>query len=309
MVTTLLLLTVFALLGAAVQLRSSHATVLRDGLWNLNYVLFIPLAATYALLSIELDRHLLAIVAVGIVAWWLTVAAAGAWARATCSNDPRLGAVWLSGAFANTGFLGFPLAYLVFGADGLRLAIIYDQISLVIPAVVVSTMIARRYGQSDSDVDGSAPGAAASPWRIALLSPPLWTVVVLVLLRTTVLRDPIELETMGHAIGTLVGPYGFVLLGLSLPLGGFSHDRHDVVVTAGAVVIRTVVAPLLVLLVAWAARVHVPNSLLLIAAMPTAFHALIIGRVNGLDAHVLRLAIVVSSALVIIASIGLATAR
>jgi predicted permease len=302
MVTTLLLLAVFALLGVAVQVRSSRSDALRDALWNLNYVLFIPLAATYALLSIELDRQLLTVVAVGIAAWWLTVAVAGGWARATCSDRIKRGAVWLAGAFPNTGFLGFPLAYLVFGTDGLRLAIIYDQISLVIPAVVVSTMIARGHGHEGT------PGAG-SLWRVALASPPLWTVAVLITLRSTVLPDPIELEAMGHAIGTLVGPYGFVLLGLSLPLGGFSHGRHDVVVTAGAVVVRTMVAPMLVLLVAWVSGVDVPGSLLLIAAMPTAFHALIIGRVNGLDANVLRLAIVISSPLVIVASIVIAAVR
>lgn len=301
MVTTLLLLTAFALLGVAVQVRSSRSDALRDWLWNLNYVLFIPLAATYALLSIELDRQLLAVVAVGIVAWWLTVAAAGAWARATCPDRAERGAVWLAGAFANTGFLGFPLTYLVFGTEGLQLAIIYDQISLVIPAVVVSTMIARRHGSSDAN-----DAAARSLWRIALASPPLWTVLVLIVLRLTILPDPVDLDAMGHVIGTLVGPYGFVLLGLSMPLGGFSHGAHDIVVTAGAVVIRTIVAPLLVLLVALVTGVDVPSSLLLIAAMPTAFHALIIGRVNGLDAHVLRLAIVMSSLLVIAASIVVA---
>lgn len=304
MATTLLLLAVAALVGIRLQRRDAvRARRLRERLWTINYALLIPIAAVYALLSIRIDQALVALVACWIAAWWLTVGAAGAWARFACRSPQARGATWMAGAFPNTGFLGFPLAYLAYGTDGLRLAILYDQLSLVAPAVVVSTMIARRHAPREAAADAEPP---ESLMRIALLSPPLWTVAILLVLRATLVTEPVDLELLGSMIGTIVGPYGFLLLGLSLPLGGYTHQRRRLVATAGAVIVRVALAPLLLLAVAWVFGVQVPAALLLIAAMPTAFHALIIGRLNALDAELLRLAVVVSSVLVIAATLVLA---
>lgn len=303
MLPTLLLLAVAAAAGTWLQRRdAARAGRLLDRLWAFNYAVLIPVAAVYALLSIEIDASLLALVACWITAWWLTIALAGGWAQLACATPSARGATWMSGAFPNTGFLGFPLAYLAYGTEGLQLAILYDQLSLVVPAVVVSTMIARRHAPRSDD----ATEPPESLLRIALMSPPLWTVLILIVLRATVVREPIDLELLGTGIGTLVGPYGFFLLGLALPLGAYVHERARLAAAAGAITIRVAAAPLLVLLVAWPFGMSVPHALLLVAAMPTAFHALIIGRVNHLDAELLRLCVVASSAIVIAATLVIA---
>jgi predicted permease len=292
MVSQLALFASCAATGALLQRGSAHGDLVRARLWQLNYAVVIPLAATYAFLSIELDLQLVRIVLCGLVAWWLTVGLAGAYAGLTGFDAPRRGALWLVGAFPNTGFIGFPLAHLVYGAKGLRLAVIYDQVSLVLPAIVLSTIIALRHGTTD---ERTPEVGRRSPWRDVLVSPPVWAVAVLLAIRATIEHRPLELTGLGEIVAAVVGPIGFLLLGLPVPLGGFTHARREVAATLGAVVVRIVAAPCLVWLVAAATRTHVPPALLLVAAMPTAFHALVVGRVHGLDVGVLRLGLLVST--------------
>lgn len=304
MFVDLTLLVVFALLGVRLQ-RWEGAGRFRERLWRANYVLLIPLAAVYAFLSIELDRELLTVVGCAVGAWWLTVLAAGVYAALVAPPGPSRGALWLVAAFPNTGFIGYPLAHLAFGREGLRLAVIYDQVSLVVPAIVVATIIARRYG----GLPGTATGLRdRGLLREVAVSPPLWTVVALLLARVSVLPDPVDIEALGTVVGHVVGPVGFLLLGLSVPLHGFSHAPRDVMETGGACLVRVGLAPALVWIVARAASVEVPVALYLIAAMPTAFHALVLSRIHGLDVGVLRLGVLLTSSTVIgLTVLGVAT--
>ena len=297
MLVDLLLFAAFGALGLWLQ-RGPHGDVVRRRLWAVNYAVFIPVAAAFAFLTVDLDGDLVAIFACTVTAWWLTVALAGAYGHLTARTRPMAGALWLVGAFPNTGFIGFPLANLAFGADGLRFAIIYDQVSLVIPAIVVSTIIAQRHSGSASSV------ATASAWRTVVTSPPVWSVAVLLLLRATIVPEPLELDALGVAVGAIVGPVGFLLLGLSLPLGEFTHGRREVFDVIGAITIRMVAAPLIVWLVAHAAGVDVPDVLYLVAALPTAFHALVISRLYGLEVTVVRLGVLSSSVGVIAVTVG-----
>jgi predicted permease len=304
MFVDLALFAVFAALGVWLQ-RGAHGDLLRRRLWSINYVLFIPLAATYAFLSLELDRHLLALVGCWVGAWWLTVLLAGGVARAVSRDRTRRGALWLVGAFPNTGFIGFPLANLAYGTDGLRLAIVYDQVSLIVPAIVVSTIIARRHMGATS---GPAP-ARRSLLHEVLASPPLWTVLVLVALRATVVPDPVDVGWLGAFVAHTVGPVGFLLLGLSIPLEGFTHDRVEVAQSTAAMLVRVAAAPALVWLVAHAFGVDVPRSLYLIAAMPTAFHALVLSRLHDLDVAIVRLGVLVTSFVVVLGTVTLVALR
>ncbi|MCW2962124.1 MAG: putative AEC-type transporter [Thermoleophilia bacterium] len=291
----LLLITLAALVGVRLQ-RRPGADRLRERIWNANYVLLIPAAAVFAFLSIDLDRALLGVIACGVAAWWATVALGWLWARGTARTRSMRGALILIAGFPNTGFVGYPLAHLAFGAEGLRLAVIYDQVSLLIPSVVVSTIIARRHA--------TTPNEAASLRRQVLLSPPLWTVLIVVALRLTIVREPVELDALGTVIGRVIGPIGFLLLGMSIPLHGFRHDRHDVVLTAGAVAIRLLAAPALVWCAAQVFSVDVPAALYLIAAMPTAFHALVMSRLNDLEVAVVRLGVVASTVIAVVGTVA-----
>jgi predicted permease len=160
-------------------------------------------------------------------------------------------------------------------------------------------VIAQRHADPDPDRP-----PAPSAWRTILVSPPLWSVAVLLLLRATIVPEPLELDALGALVGAIVGPVGFLLLGLSLPLGGFTHGRREVLDVSGAISVRVLAAPLLVWVVAQVAGVDVPDALYLVAAMPTAFHALIISRLNGLEVTVVRLGVLASSVGVIGVTVG-----
>ncbi|MCW2922734.1 MAG: auxin permease family transport protein [Thermoleophilia bacterium] len=307
MLVDLLLFAVSGAIGLRLQLRAGSAR-LRERLWSTNYVVLIPLAAAYAFLSIRLDRELLAVVACGVGAWWLTVLVAGGYAAVAARTRPRRGALWLVAAFPNTGFIGFPLANLAYGRDGLRLAVVYDQVSLVVPAIVVATVIAGHYAEPSGDDAGAVPGAGATGGVRAALrevasSPPLWTVLGLLVLRATVVHDPVQLDALGTVLGHVIGPVGFLLLGLSLPLGGFAHRWSEVAEVAGAAAVRIAFAPAALWLVARLGGADVPHSLYLIAAMPTAFHALVLARLHGLEAHTVRLGLLASSAIVVVGTV------
>jgi predicted permease len=295
----LLLLAGFLALGVQLQRRHAGADRLRERLWQVNYVGLIPIAAAYAFLTIEIDRELVAVVACGVAGWWLAVAAAGGWARLVATNRQARGALWFVGAFPNTGFVGFPLAYLAFGTDGLRLAVIYDQVSLVVPMIVVATVIARRHARPGVVADAADRSAV----REALTSPPLITVVAMLLLRATLVPDPLDLDLLGRAIALVIGPVGFLLLGLSIPLGGFTHRASEVVATMGAVAIRIAIAPALTWAVAWLAGVDIPHALLLCAGLPTAFMTIVIARLHDLEVELVRLGLVVSTLIAVVGTV------
>lgn len=296
MLVDLLPMTLAGLLGLRLQPRDGSDRI-RELVWQANYVLVLPLAATYAFLSIDLDAGTVSLFACAVAAWWLTIGASAAWARTVASTPTRRGALTLIGGFPNTGFVGFPLAQLAFGSDGLRLAVIYDQVSLVVPAIVVAVVIARRH----------MPTAADAGWadvrRQVLLSPPLWSVLVLLALRLTLVREPVELDLLGSIVGHVVGPIGFFLLGLSIPLHGFDHSRRDAVQVGGAVAVRILVAPLLLLAVTTLASVEVPHAMFLVVAMPTAFHVLVLSRLNDLETSAVRLGILASTAIVVTSTV------
>ncbi len=299
MLVDLLLLAAFGALGLWLQ-RGAHGDLVRTRLWAINYAILLPIAASFAFLTVELDGTLVAVFACTVTAWWITVALAGAYGHLVARTRPMAGALWLVAAFPNTGFIGFPLAHLAFGADGLRLAIIYDQVSLVIPAIVVSTIIAQRHAAPSESEMPVQPSA----WRTIVTSPPVWSVLVLLVLRATIIPEPLELDALGTAVGAVVGPVGFLLLGLSLPLGGFSHGRREVAEVVGAISVRVLAAPLLVWAVAHVASVEVPDVLYLVAALPTAFHALVIARLYGLEVTVVRLGVLASSVGVVAVTVG-----
>jgi predicted permease len=283
--------------GAWLQARHPRAATIRSRTWGANMAVVIPAAIVYAACTIRVDGALAAAFACGVVAWWITVLVALGYGRLAAPRDARVrGALAMSAAFPNTSFLGFPLAQLAFGAEGLRIAVVYDALGPVIPAVVLSTAIARVHS---GDAAGRRETVALA--LRALVSAPTAAIAVGAVLRIVVIGDdPLDLHVVGQLIGPVVGTIGFFVAGLSIPLTSIVHGIGEVVQVLGALVVRLVVAPLLLLGVGAAAGVDVPPALLLSCALPTAVHALVIAREHELATHVVRLAILVSTVLALV---------
>jgi predicted permease len=97
----------------------------------------------------------------------------------------------------------------------------------------------------------------------------------------------------------LMGPIGFLELGLALPLDRVSHDIHDLWRAAGPIFLRLAIAPAILFVIHLAIRVDIPTVYYLSIAMPAAFHTLILARVYGLPGPMMRLIVVISSLIMI----------
>lgn len=82
---------------------------------------------------------------IAVIAWGVMIAGAGiSWAIAKYSRfeGARLRVFVLVTTFPNTGFLGYPFAYALFGAAGLSYAVIYDQMGMFPVFVTLGFFIA-----------------------------------------------------------------------------------------------------------------------------------------------------------------------
>jgi predicted permease len=266
-----LLLLAFLAAGAAVQL-SGAPPRLRDAVWVAFFWTFSPVLVFVAFLTVDLDEGLGRALAAAIVASWLVGLAGYAYARLVARERDERGALTLAASFGNTGFLGFPLAQLAFGADGLSLAVLYDRLSWLVPASSISTSIARLHGRREVDVP------RRSRVRAVLANPPLHAFWLALVLRAVGVDVP-GTDTVERIVGAVIGPYGFFLLGLSLTLAPMPRGPAELRRATGAVAIRLAGGPLALLATGALLGADVPGVFYLLAGMPAAFHLLILARV------------------------------
>src|SRR5438270_60225 len=76
--------------------------------------------------------------------------------------------------------------------------------------------------------------------------------------------------------GWAVGPAGFLLLGLALPLERVAHGADDIGRAAGALALKFAGGPLALFVAGRAVGADVPHAFYLLAAMPCAFHLLVL---------------------------------
>lgn len=266
-----LLLLLFLLAGAAAQVVGAP-TRLRDALWIAFFWTFSPVLVFVTFLTVDLDEGLGRALAAAILASWLVGLVGYGYARLVATERDERGALTLAAGFGNTGFVGFPLAQLAYGGDGLALAVLYDRLSWLVPASSVSTTIARLHGRRKLEV------SPRHRLRTILANPPLHAFWLALVLRAS----GVDVPGTGAAqdlVGWVIGPYGFFLLGLSLSLDRAVNPPEELRHAAGAVAIRFAGGPLALLGTGVMLGASVPGVFYLLAAMPSAFHLLILARV------------------------------
>jgi len=130
------------LAGLAVQ-RFPHGDRARDGAWRLFYWLLVPLLVFCTFTTARVDRDLVFALVASILGTWLVFALGVAYARVVSAHRDEQGALILAAGWPNTGFIGYPLAQLLFGAHGVPLAVLYDRLSWLVPGTSASTAVAR----------------------------------------------------------------------------------------------------------------------------------------------------------------------
>jgi predicted permease len=296
MLGQLALLAVFAGLGVAAQLRAGPWA--RTIVWTGFFWVVSPVLVLHTFLTIHIDRALLLALAAAVVGAWITAALAYLYARLVAEHRDERGALALAAGFGNTGFVGIPLAQLVFGHAGVALAVLYDRLAYLVPASSVTVAVARTHGLR-------APALAREGrLRAVVLNPPLLAAAAAIALRIAGVGVP-GIGPSGSVAATLVGPAGFLLLGLSVPLERFEHGREELRRAAGALAVRFAGGPLCLWAVAALSGAHVPAAFYLLAGMPSAFHLLVLARVYDLRPRLMRL-LVVGSTVPAVASVALA---
>jgi predicted permease len=291
-VLKLIFLLVALVIGLLLQrLRSDER--LRDLIWLTSFWLVIPMLVFATFLSFPLDHKLLLAVAAAIVSTWTLLALAYLYSRLVSRERDEQGALILAGGVGNTGFIGYSLAQLVFGHEGLSQAVVYDQLSFGIPMSSISVTVARLFGRRSVDAEGRSRLATV------LLNPPLWALAASLLLRGIGVHIP-HIHTVEDGAAAIVGPMGFLMLGISLPLEQVEHDLLEVGRATGAMVLKIGAGPLILLALGTVFGAHIPPTFYLLAAMPPAFHLLTIARVYDMRPALMRLMVVAATIPVVI---------
>ncbi|HEY5159914.1 MAG TPA: AEC family transporter [Gaiellaceae bacterium] len=287
------LLLVALLVGLLLQrLRSQER--LRDLIWIVSFWIVIPVLVFATFLNFPLNRKLVLAVLAAIASTWTLLLLSYLYARLVTRERDEQGALTLAAGIGNTGFIGYPLAQLAFGHQGLSQAVVYDQLAFGVPMSSISVVVARLFGRRSVDTEGRSRLATV------LLNPPLWTLAAALLLRLAGVHIP-HIRTVEDGAAALVGPMGFLMLGISLPLEQFEHDLREVARATGAIALKIGAGPLILFLLGRAIGAHIPATFYLLAAMPTAFHLLTLARVYDMRPALMRLMIVASTIPVVIA--------
>jgi len=289
----LALLLVALVAGLLLQrLRSQER--LRDLIWIFSFWVVIPVLVFATFLSFPLDRKVGVAVAAVIASTWTLVLLSHLYARLVTPERDEQGALTLAGAVGNTGFIGYPLAQLVFGHQGLSQAVVYDQLSFGVPMSSLSVVVARLFGRRKVDAEGRSRLAAV------LLNPPLWALAAALLLRGIGVHIP-HIHSVENAAAAVVGPMGFLMLGISLPLEQVEYELLEVARATGAIALKIGAGPLILFVLGRAIGAHIPPTFYLLAAMPPAFHLLTIARVYDMRPALMRLMVVAGTIPVIVA--------
>jgi len=289
----LALLLVALVAGLLLQrLRSQER--LRDLIWIFSFWVVIPVLVFATFLSFPLDRKLGVAVAAVIASTWTLLLLSHLYARLVTPERDEQGALTLAGAVGNTGFIGYPLAQLVFGHQGLSQAVVYDQLSFGVPMSSLSVVVGRLFGRRAVDAEGRSRLAAV------LLNPPLWALAAALLLRGIGVHIP-HIHSVENAAAAVVGPMGFLMLGISLPLEQVEYELLEVARATGAIALKIGAGPLILFVLGRAIGAHIPPTFYLLAAMPPAFHLLTIARVYDMRPALMRLMVVAGTIPVIVA--------
>jgi malate permease and related proteins len=264
---------VLLLVGVAV----GNLRLVPEGTGSLLDTLVIRLSLPGLILAVVPELALGAEVAVPVVVAWSATAALAAavwtWSRLASWDHLTTGTLLLVVPLANTSFLGFPAVEALLGADHLPPAVVYDQLGSFLALSTYGAFIASRYGS------GPRPRAAAVARRVVTF-PPFVALVVALALRPIGIPGP--LHEVAVQLGATVTPLAMLAVGLRLQLVRTCWRPG---VLTGALALRLVVAPALVLAAATALEASgtVWTTSILETAMPPMVVAGVLASQADLD--------------------------
>jgi malate permease and related proteins len=262
---------VLLLVGVAM----GNLRLLPDGSGALLDTLVIRVSLPGLILAVVPELALGVEVAVPVlVAWGSTAVLAAvvwAWSRVARLDHVTTGTLLLVVPLANTSFLGFPAVEALLGADHLPPAVVYDQLGSFLALATYGAVVASRYGS------GPRPRTPDVARRVVTF-PPFVALVVAMALRPIGIPGP--LHEVAVQVGATVTPLAMLAVGLRLRL-----DRAGwrPAVMTGALALRLVLAPALVLVVATA--LGASGTVWTTSILETAMPPMVVAGVLASQAH------------------------
>jgi malate permease and related proteins len=242
---------------------------------------------------------------VGVVLAWVALAAAVllAWyvaARVLGLSRPAIGSVLVCVLIANTGYLGYPVVAVLEGLDALSVAVVYDILvgsaALLVGAFSVGAAFGERAGE----------GARERTLSFFARNPPLYAAILGLLAPESLAPDP-AVDVSRIAIIAVL-PIGFFAVGVALAEeaehGTFAGIPKFDPPVALALAARMALAPLLLLALA-APLIDLPETYLLLAAMPCGINTMIVTHTYGLDLRISAAAVAWSTAIAVVGLVPL----
>jgi malate permease and related proteins len=220
--SALLLLVACLVLGALVARFAHPPATLSQGLnW---WVINVALSA--------LVLHLIPTLRFDWQFWFLSVSQwvvfLGAWAvfatlgRALHWSRARIGALTLVCGLGNTAFIGFPMIEALHGREGVKLALVADQLGCFLALAIGGTIVAALYS-------GKSASARAVTRRV-LTFPPFISLVVGIVV-ALLGGWPRPLDTILDRLGSTLVPIALFSVGLQFRLQ-FKHGQAAAVLLA-----------------------------------------------------------------------------
>ena len=252
--------------------------------------LFLPALIFDILLRADLSGSLLLVPAAGWIIYFSLLALCVALTRSLRLDGPRAGAFIVAGAVGNTGFFGLPLVAASGSHFSQAAAVMYDALCTGIVTWTATPALAKGYG-------GTGPRLEWRPLLRALALPPSWAVVAGLGLNLAGVNDlPDVLDRPLELLGGAVLPLVMIYAGLLLELGALRWIWGQVAAIAG---VRLLIAALVGLGVAVLLGLHGANlnTVVVMAAMPTAMMSLVLGTQFGLRSDVLAVSVATTTLL------------
>jgi malate permease and related proteins len=213
-------------------------------------------------------------------------------ARLLRLERPAVGSVVCCALVANTGYLGYPLVAALLGFDSLSEAVVYD--------IIVSSPVLLLGAFSIGAALGEGPRQRVAAFFTR--NPPLYAAALALIAPDSLAPDALVDASRIALVAIL--PLGFFAVGAAL-----AEEAEEGVVpipppldapVGAAVAIRLVVAPALLYLLALP-LIDLPDTYLLLAAMPCGLNTMIVTHAYGLDLRIAAGAVAWSTAVAVVA--------
>ncbi len=253
--------------------------------------LTLPALVFLILVTSHLDASLILVPIAGFAIHLILLGLGWAAVRVWGMERPRAGALIVASAVGNTGFFGLPLIAASGSGFSLPAAVMYDAFATGVITWTSTVAVAAHYGRPHTE-----PSLTVRQVLRHLVNPPMCALVAGLAVNLTYGDLPAGVERPFEILGAATLPLTMLYAGLMIEVRGLARLWGEMTYT---VVVKLGLAALVGVAVAEALRFSgdVFNTIVIMAAMPTAMMSLAIGARSGLRSDVLAGAVVVTTIL------------